>query len=97
MPSAVKCRKIGAMTVAATPNVRYVVRPDPQAIKTRRYALGIGGKELATRVGVTPGCISHIESGKRSASPALLKRIADALDRTVDQISTVHAVEEDTG
>lgn len=41
------------------------------AIKKYRRTHGLSQKQLAELVGVTQGCITHLESGRRNASPKL--------------------------
>ncbi len=85
------------MSVAATHSVRYVVRPNPEAIKARRYELGLTAQDLAARAGISPAFVSAIEAGTRGASPPVLKRLADELGRTVGEITTMQAIGENTG
>ena len=42
--------------------------------------------ELAKKAGFQPSAISHFETGKRSPSFANLKKLADALEVTVDYL-----------
>lgn len=41
------------------------------AIKKYRRTHRLSQKELAELIGVTQGCINHIETGRRTASPKL--------------------------
>jgi transcriptional regulator with XRE-family HTH domain len=53
--------------------------PLPKRIKDRRKHLEMSQSDLATAVLVSPGSISHYESGKRSPSVEVLLRLAMAL------------------
>lgn len=58
-----------------------------QRIRARRLSLGIGQKALAARVGISPAYLSLIENDRRPVPPALLGRIAKALDIEPDILS----------
>ena len=47
---------------------------------------GLTAAELARRAGVSKGCISAIETGASTGSVQTLRRIADALDTTIDTL-----------
>jgi DNA-binding XRE family transcriptional regulator len=47
---------------------------------------GLSGKELAEAAGITPGYLSHIESGKRDGTVGTMKKIAEALRVTIDDL-----------
>lgn len=53
---------------------------EPEAVTYAREKAGLTKTELANRVGVALSLISQIESGKRNATPAMLLRLADALN-----------------
>ena len=55
-------------------------------IRTRRRALNMTMKQLASIVGVTEAAISHYETGRREPDPDMLGRIANALNVTVDYL-----------
>lgn len=57
-----------------------------ERLKKAREASGLSQSELAARVRVQPPVISHFETGKRSPSLISLRRIADALDVSVDYL-----------
>lgn len=58
-----------------------------ERIKSRRKQIGLSQIELAQKVGYTSkSTISLIENGKRDISSAQLKKIATALDTTVDYL-----------
>lgn len=42
-----------------------------------REAHGVGLRDLAAMVGVSPSHLSRVESGERSASPELYERVVD--------------------
>lgn len=50
------------------------------------YDKGIKAKELAKKIGVTPGMISKIKRGEREPSTANLVKIADYFGVTVDEL-----------
>lgn len=83
--------------MSATRTVRYAVHPDPQAIKRYRYAKGLRLADLADLAGISHPFMSRIECGRRTASPGVLKRIADALGVEVDDITTMHEAAAATG
>ena len=51
----------------------------PHTIRARRKELGLTLEDVATAVGVTPGALSHIESGRRLPDPRNAVGIAQAL------------------
>ena len=60
---------------------------NPAALREIRELAGISQPELARRAGIEQGSLSNIEHGKRGASPALLRRLAEGLKCSVDAIS----------
>ena len=42
---------------------------------------------LAAKVGVTKGCLSQIENGRKSGTLDLVRRLAAALDVTLDELA----------
>ncbi|WP_307795341.1 helix-turn-helix domain-containing protein [Actinacidiphila acididurans] len=72
-----------AADVAATGRVRSaprVLRQEPQAVTWAREKAGLTKRALAQRVGISEQLMNEIESGWRSATPAVLPRIAEALN-----------------
>lgn len=57
-------------------------------IRQVRERLGLSQKELAERIGVTQGAISHYEAAINNPSVATLKRMSAALHCTVDELLT---------
>jgi len=57
-----------------------------QRIASLRRAYGMTQAQLAERVDVLPETISRIENGRRTASLALLARIADAIDQDLHEL-----------
>lgn len=55
-------------------------------IPARRKALGLTQEELAKSVGTSMATIGFIETGDRIPSVALLTKIADKLDSSVDDL-----------
>ena len=80
-------------TIANDPNRRTipgsVVRrllDDEQPLKVWREQRGLTRAQLAAKTGLTPGHIAHIETGRRQGTAATLRRLATALDVTVDDL-----------
>jgi transcriptional regulator with XRE-family HTH domain len=55
-----------------------------ERLRTLRTSRGIGVRELARRVGVTPSLLSQMERGSVNPSVVTLFRLAEALDTTTD-------------
>jgi len=55
-------------------------------IAARRAELNLTQEELAEKVGVTQAFISLIEKGFKTPSVEVTKRLADALDTTIDEL-----------
>lgn len=55
-------------------------------IYARRIQCGLDQKELAERVCVSYSTISRIEDGTKSPSLALMTKIADVLDSSIDEL-----------
>jgi transcriptional regulator with XRE-family HTH domain len=53
---------------------------EPEAVTYARQKAGLSKTELAGRLGVSLSLISQIETGDRNATPAMLLRLADALN-----------------
>jgi transcriptional regulator with XRE-family HTH domain len=51
-----------------------------EQLKRWREARGLSQTKLAARADVNPATVNQIEGGKRTASPATLHKLADALD-----------------
>ena len=47
---------------------------------------GLSGKELAKAAGIAPSYLSNIEAGKRDGTIGTMKKIADALKVTIDDL-----------
>jgi XRE family aerobic/anaerobic benzoate catabolism transcriptional regulator len=56
---------------------------DPQRLRRRRIEAGLNQGQLAAKVGKSKSHMSFLESGKRNASPPLLKELAETLNCTV--------------
>lgn len=52
----------------------------PESLKRAREWAGLSQTELAKAIPVSRPLISYLESGTRSATPAVLKRIAEVLN-----------------
>jgi len=55
-------------------------------VKVWRGHRGLSGRDLAAAAGVSAPFISEIESGKKDASLAVMKKIADALKVDLDDL-----------
>jgi len=53
--------------------------PIGRALKVERVAAGISSTAVAAAVGISIGHLSHIEAGRRTASPELIERIRTAV------------------
>jgi transcriptional regulator with XRE-family HTH domain len=60
--------------------------PIGDMIRRARVAAGLTLEDVATRVGVTPGALSHIESGRRLPYPQNAARIAEVLSLDAEEI-----------
>jgi len=60
----------------------------PETIRARRKELGLTLEEVAEIVGVTPGALSHVESGRRLPDPRNAIAIARALQLDPDELLT---------
>ena len=80
-------RKLAAGEEELIP-VEYVYRmlDGENRVAIWRQFRGLNGKELAKAAGITPGYLSHIESGKRDGTIGTMKRIAEALKVTIDDL-----------
>lgn len=58
----------------------------PETVRARRKELGLTLEEVAAIVGVTPGALSHIESGRRLPDPRNAVAIAQALQMDPDEL-----------
>jgi len=52
---------------------------NPHALRVIRERSGLSVSELARTAGLSQPHLSNIETGKRQASPAVLRQLADAL------------------
>ena len=59
-------------------------------VKVYRKHRKLTSQELANKVGVTQAFISQLETGKKKGSLETLKKIADTLDLTVDDLIWDH-------
>jgi transcriptional regulator with XRE-family HTH domain len=56
----------------------------PEILRRTRDDKGLSQSDLAEKAGMQPSAISHFEAGRRSPSFDNLKRLADALNVTID-------------
>ncbi len=61
------------------PNVTTEGLPIGRALKVERTVAGKSLTAVANAVGVSIGHLSHIEAGRRTASPDLVERIRQAI------------------
>lgn len=61
----------------------------PETIRARRKELGLTLEEVAAVVGVTPGALSHVESGRRLPDARNLISMAQALQLDPDELLTL--------
>ena len=59
---------------------KYPLDHEPEAITYARQQAGLTKTALAEMCGVSLSLISEIESGTRNATPAMLNKLADALN-----------------
>lgn len=57
---------------------------DGRAIRMARICAGYNGRQFASAVGIKPEWLCAVENNRRKASPQLLKRIADATGKKVE-------------
>jgi len=55
-------------------------------VRVYRKHRGMSGKQLADATGLSPSAISDLETGKREGTAPTLRRVADALGVTIDDI-----------
>jgi len=53
-------------------------------MKLKRIELGMNQNDLATKIGITAAMVSMYESDKTTPSLETIKKIADALNTTID-------------
>lgn len=68
---------------------------DEQPLKVWREQRGLTRAELATKTGLTPGHIAHIETGRRQGTADTLRRLATALDVTVDDLMPIEPANDE--
>lgn len=62
---------------------------NPSALATIRALNGLSQAELSRRSGVSQGHISEMEKGAKKASPATIKKLAEALSIPIAAIVNV--------
>jgi len=67
--------------------VGLMIKHDFSLIRAWREHLGLTQKEVAGRMGVTQGALSQMEEPGKNIRKATLKKIAEALGISVEQIS----------
>jgi len=88
-------------TIANDPNRRTIpaaivdrLLDDEHPLKVWREHRGLSRAELAGMTGLTPGHIGHLETGRRHGTPDTLRRLATALDVSVDDLVPVEPATE---
>jgi transcriptional regulator with XRE-family HTH domain len=56
---------------------------DPGRLRRKRIETGLNQTELAARAELSTAHMSAIESGRRGASPKVLRRLAEALECSI--------------
>lgn len=59
---------------------------DEHPLEVWREHRGLSRADLAAKAGLTPGHIGHLETGRRHGTPDTLRRLATALDVTIDDL-----------
>src|SRR5580693_7155679 len=57
-----------------------------ERLRSTRESKGLSQAELGQKAGLQPSAISHFESGRRSPSFDNLRKLADALNVTIDHL-----------
>jgi transcriptional regulator with XRE-family HTH domain len=65
---------------------------EPEAVKYAREKAGLTKTGLAERLGVSLSLVSMIESGDRNANPAMLIKLAEALNCPVVVLERKRAI-----
>ncbi len=60
-----------------------------RAIRRYRILAGWNSVPFAEKAGISYSHLAHIEAGRKGGSPAVLKRIAEALGRPIADIVTI--------
>lgn len=68
---------------------------DPESLVWARKQAGFTQKYVAEQLGISPGHMSEIESGKRNATPANLKKLAKLLNCPRAVLARKYAAAED--
>ena len=59
---------------------------DPRRLKRRRVIARLGLREAAGTVRISPGHLSDLENGYKSASPEMLGKLADLYDCGIEDL-----------
>lgn len=63
-----------------------IVIKDTEETKSDVIKLGMNMRQFAERLGIGKSYLSNILQGKRNPSPALAKRIADEIGKTIQEV-----------
>jgi DNA-binding XRE family transcriptional regulator len=66
------------------------------AIREARVAAGLSQREFATKIGVTYGMVTSVESNHTPCSLYLASQIAELFDTTIDAIAPVQIAKKET-
>jgi transcriptional regulator with XRE-family HTH domain len=61
---------------------------NPAALREIRSLVGISGRELGRRCGISESTVTNIELAKHGVSPELMRRFADVLGVPLDAITS---------
>lgn len=88
--------------IAKDPNFRAIpgsvvgrLLDDEQPLKVWREQRGLTRAGLAAKAGLTAGHVAHIETGRRQGTADTLRRLATALDVTVDDLVPIEPAAEE--
>jgi len=64
----------------------HVGPPERPAVREIRLSRGLTQRQLAERAGVSAPTVIHIEKGRHGPGLVVARKIADALDATIDEV-----------
>lgn len=70
--------------------VMQTITVNPASLRALREALGWSVMRFSAAVETVPSHISNVEAGRRNASPALIRRMADVLGVPVAALVSTH-------
>lgn len=75
--------------VPARTSKRPVRKANGDAIRALREAIGVRPADFAGRVGISRPYLVNVEAGRKGATPAVLRRIADELGVPLAAVTSV--------